>query len=99
MKLMLEFNKTVISISKKQVEILEFLMLGYQHKKIAKYMNISYRTVDSHILNLTSKFHMPILELLSLYRCSQCKLFKTYACEESKSEVELLPALNQFHYY
>jgi DNA-binding CsgD family transcriptional regulator len=100
MKEIHNFDKTLYQITGRQLEIIKFLLLGYSHKKVAKFMNISFRTVDSQILNMTTKFHMPIFELLALYRCSQCTLFRE--CEERRNLLDndaLLLALNNTRYY
>ena len=44
-----------LSLTPKEIQIVNMIKIGYQSKKIAKIMNISPRTVDTHRKNIRSK--------------------------------------------
>ena len=67
----LELTNKIISIESildkltdKQKEVLSYLSLGYSHKKIAKLMDISFRTVAAHLATIKNKSQLPISELI-----------------------------------
>jgi DNA-binding NarL/FixJ family response regulator len=51
-------SKTGIILSKREQEILEYLVKGYSYKMIAEACFISYPTVNSHISNIYKKLHV-----------------------------------------
>jgi DNA-binding NarL/FixJ family response regulator len=51
----------VSSLTPKQLEVISYLHLGYHRKKIAKHMDISFRTVQSHIEIIKRKSKAAIL--------------------------------------
>lgn len=53
-------NKTTI----REREVLDLLSEGFSHKKIAKIMDISFRTVETHIQHLKLKTETDISELI-----------------------------------
>lgn len=44
------------SLTKRQIEVLKYVLLGYTAKKIALYLGISFRTVETYIEILKLKF-------------------------------------------
>lgn len=94
-----EFEKIIFHITDKQMETIEFLSLGYSHKKVAKCMEISHRTVEVHVSNMTRKFHMSIFDLISLYQCSQCGILKKHIALSNmlNSDAKLLKTMKGDH--
>ena len=51
-----QYNTSNIKLTKRESEILFFLMHGKSTKELASMLNISTRTIESHIANLKDKF-------------------------------------------
>lgn len=51
-------------LSPKEQEVLSYLVKGYCHKKIAKILNISYRTVETHSSHIKLKTKLGMSELI-----------------------------------
>lgn len=57
-------NTTLNKITIREREVLDLLSEGFSHKKIAKLMDISFRTVETHIQHLKLKTGSDISELV-----------------------------------
>jgi len=51
-------NKELYNLSKRETELLNLLVNGYSHKKIAAELFISINTVNNHIKNIYEKLHV-----------------------------------------
>lgn len=51
-------------LSPKEQEVLSLLIKGFCHKKIAKLLNISFRTVETHLSHIKLKTKIPTSELI-----------------------------------
>lgn len=66
-------------LSPRENETLEQLIKGYSHKKIAKILGISNRTVDVHIAHIKNKTNKSIPELISnVLHCNYNKSPSSY---------------------
>jgi len=86
-----KFELIIYELTAKQLEVIKYLAMGYGHKKVALLMNISPRTVEVHIGNITRKFDIPLFALVSSYKCTECKLQKKYGMYErltDKTDIE-----------
>lgn len=52
------YKKQTFDLTKRELEILEFLVKGYSYKMIADECNISYPTVNTHITKIYQKLHV-----------------------------------------
>ena len=44
-------------LTKRETEVIRYLVMGYTAKKTAKQLSLSYRTVESYIESIKGKFH------------------------------------------
>jgi len=51
-------QKKKFDLTKRELEILNFLVQGYSYKMICKELNLTYATVNSHISHLYEKLHV-----------------------------------------
>jgi len=53
------FSKFIgnIKLTKRELEVLKYVVLGYTAKKIGKVLNISYRTVESYMNIIKTKLN------------------------------------------
>lgn len=71
-----EYNNSmnlIESLTNREKEVLELLVESMQHKKIAKILDISFRTVQTHISHIIMKTKLPISELV--IQIAQSKTF------------------------
>ena len=61
-------------ITPREMEVLDLLSNGFSHKKIAKIMDISFRTVETHIQHLKSKTGSDVSELI--IQNAQTKIYR-----------------------
>lgn len=55
------------SLSQREYEIISYLAKGFAHKKIGKFLNISFRTVEAHTSRIKLKTQMSLPELTSAF--------------------------------
>jgi DNA-binding NarL/FixJ family response regulator len=51
-----------MTLTKREIEIMELLSEGFPSKKIAEKIYVSKRTVDFHLANIFSKLELPVGE-------------------------------------
>jgi DNA-binding CsgD family transcriptional regulator len=57
------------SLTEREKEIIEYLVKGYNHKDISKYLHISQRTVERHVYNIYKKCEINTkIDLVNLIR-------------------------------
>jgi DNA-binding NarL/FixJ family response regulator len=55
-------------LTKREIQILEFIKRGYSTKKVAEELHISYETVRTHLKNIYQKLHVhTLVEAMLLY--------------------------------
>ena len=56
-------------LTKRELQILEYISRGYSNRKIAEELHISYETVRTHLKNIYNKLHVhTLVEAMVLYR-------------------------------
>jgi DNA-binding NarL/FixJ family response regulator len=55
-------------LTKREIQILEFIKRGYTTKKVAEELHISYETVRTHLKNIYQKLHVhTLVEAMMLF--------------------------------
>lgn len=58
-------TKPLETLTDREYEVVYYLSKGFSHKKIAKMLNISFRTVEAHTSRIKLKTQIPLPELTS----------------------------------
>ena len=62
-----DLHNSLKDLTEKERCVLFEYMTGIEHKRIAKRLNVSFRTVQNHLANIKRKVNMPVQQFVSLF--------------------------------